>query len=122
MSGNDELQILGLEVFAHHGVFDFERQQGQKFIFDLVIGLDVTPAAATDKLDKTLDYGELTQQVVSLVQKEPVNLIETLAVRIADLCLTDPIVNWVKVTVHKPQAPISAKFADVTLTITRRKS
>ncbi|TNM36243.1 dihydroneopterin aldolase [Nocardioides albidus] len=117
----DELSILGIECFAHHGVFDHERRDGQVFRIDLALGVDTAPAAASDDLHDTVDYGSLVDQVVAAVTRDPVDLIETLAQRIADTCLLDPRVEWVRVSVHKPDAPIQATFADVQLTITRRR-
>jgi dihydroneopterin aldolase len=117
----DELRILGIECFAHHGVFDHERREGQTFVIDLVLGVDTRPAAASDDLRDTVDYGSLVDHVVGEVSKDPVDLIETLAQRIADACLLDRRVEWARVTVHKPDAPIQATFADVELTITRRR-
>ena len=117
----DELSILGIECFAHHGVFEHERRDGQVFRIDLTLAVDTAPAAASDDLRDTVDYGSLVDQVVAAVTRDPVDLIETLAQRIADTCLLDPRVEWVRVTVHKPDAPIKATFADVQLTITRRR-
>ena len=116
----DELAILGVEGFGYHGVFDFERREGQLFLIDLVLGLDTAPAALSDDLSDTVDYGSLVGQVKASVERDPVDLIETLAQRIADVCLLDARVQWVRVTVHKPDAPIDATFRDVALTITRR--
>lgn len=118
MSG-DELTITGIECFGHHGVFDFERRQGQVFVVDLTLGLDTRPAAASDDLQDTVDYGSLVTRVLAAVESDPVDLIETVAARVADQCLLDSRVEWVRVTIHKPEAPIEATFADVALTITR---
>ena len=118
---SDELALLGLECWAHHGVFEHERREGQRFVVDLVLGLDTASAAASDDLSATVDYGSLAMAVKAAVEKDPVDLIETLAQRIADVCLTDDRVDWVRVTVHKPDAPIDATFADVALTIHDRK-
>jgi dihydroneopterin aldolase len=117
----DELRIEGLRCFGHHGVFDFERREGQVFVLDLVLGLDTRSAAASDDLRDTVDYGSLVGAVRSAVENDPVDLIETLAGRVADRCLTDDRVEWARVTVHKPEAPIDATFADVALTITRKR-
>lgn len=117
----DELAVLGLEFFGHHGVFDHERREGQRFVVDLVLGLDTTTAAATDDLQETVDYGSLMASVRTAVETDPVDLIETLAQRIAGVCLSDTRVEWVRVTVHKPQAPLDATFSDVALTITRER-
>ena len=118
---SDELRIEGLRCFGHHGVFDFERREGQVFVLDLVLGLDTRPAAASDDLRDTVDYGSLVGAVISAVESDPVDLIETLAGRVADRCLEADRVEWARVTVHKPEAPIDATFADVALTITRKR-
>jgi dihydroneopterin aldolase len=118
----DELAILGIACFGHHGVFDFERREGQAFFVDLVLGLDTGPAAASDDLHDTVDYGSLVASVKAAVETEPVDLIETLAQRIADVCLLDVRVEWARVTVHKPDAPIDATFSDVALTISRKRT
>ncbi len=121
MSAPDELAVTGLECWAHHGVFKHERRDGQRFVVDLVLGLDTRAAAATDDLHRTVDYGNLGAAVHAAVQSDPVDLIETLAQRIADVCLSDVGVEWVRVTVHKPDAPLPVTFSDVALTITRRR-
>ena len=117
----DRLSVTGIEAVGHHGVFDHERRDGQVFRVDLVLGLDTTGAAASDALDDTVDYGGLVGRVRTAVETDPVNLIERLAERIAEVCLADDRVQWTEVTVHKPQAPIDATFTDVTLTISRRR-
>ena len=117
----DELAVTGIECFGHHGVFDHERRDGQTFVIDLALGIDSGPAAASDDLRDTVDYGNLVAQVKAAVEKDPVDLIETLAQRIADVCLWDARVEWARVTVHKPDAPIDANFSDVALTITRKR-
>lgn len=117
----DELSITGLECYGHHGVFDFERREGQRFVIDLVLGVDTSRAARTDDLRDTVDYGSLSLAVKADVERDPVDLIETLAQRIADRCLLAVGVEWARVTVHKPDAPIEATFAGVALTITRAR-
>lgn len=117
----DELAISGIECFGHHGVFEAERRDGQTFVIDVAIGIDSAPAAASDDLRDTVDYGSLGAQVKAAVENDPVDLIETLAQRIADICLLDARVQWTRVTVHKPDAPIDANFSDVALTITRKR-
>jgi dihydroneopterin aldolase len=120
--GADRLAVLGIEARGHHGVFDFERRDGQIFTVDLVLGVDTRPAARSDDLQDTVDYGTLVAAVKTAVESDPVDLIETLAQRIADVCLTDSRVQWTEVTVHKPDAPIEATFNDVALTIFRSRS
>jgi dihydroneopterin aldolase len=115
----DQLSVTGIECFAHHGVFEHERREGQVFLVDLVLGVDTRPAARSDDLHDTVDYGSLVARVKAAVESDPVDLIETLAQRISDVCVSDDRVEWARVTVHKPGAPIDAVFSDVTLTITR---
>ena len=118
----DELTITGIECHGHHGVFEFERERGQVFVIDLTLGLDTRPAALSDDLHDTVDYGSLVDAVAKAVETDPVDLIETLAERIAGVCLLDDRVQWTTVTVHKPDAPIDATYSDVALTITRKRS
>jgi 7,8-dihydroneopterin aldolase/epimerase/oxygenase len=117
----DELSVTGIECFAHHGVFDFERREGQVFVVDLVLGIDTRPAAASDDLADTVNYGTLVADVKAAVERDPVDLIETVAQRITDVCLLDTRVEWARVTLHKPDAPIDATYSDVALTITRTR-
>ena len=116
---SDELSVTGIQCFGHHGVFEHEKRDGQTFVVDLVLGLDTRGAASTDDLHDTVDYGSLVAHVKAAVESDPVDLIETVAQRISEVCLADDRVEWARVTVHKPGAPIEATFADVTLTITR---
>ncbi len=118
----DRLAVTGVEAFGHHGVFDFERRDGQTFVVDLVLCLDTRTAADSDDLQDTVDYGSLVARVKTAIESDPVDLIETLAARIADICLQDRRVQSTEVTVHKPDAPIESTFADVTLTITRTRT
>jgi dihydroneopterin aldolase len=118
----DSISITGLTVQANHGVFDFERRDGQRFVIDLTVWLDTADAAANDDLAKTLHYGELADAVAAAAAGEPVDLIETLAERIAAVALSYAVAQAVCVTVHKPEAPIAVEFADVSITITRRRS
>ncbi|WP_435128377.1 dihydroneopterin aldolase [Actinacidiphila sp. bgisy144] len=117
----DRITLRGLTVRGHHGVFAHERENGQTFVVDLSLGLDLSAAAAGDDLTRTVHYGVLAEQVAAVVSGEPVNLIETLAQRIADTCLGHAQVEEVEVTVHKPEAPVTVPFGDVTVTITRRR-
>ena len=117
----DRIALRGLRGRGRHGVFDHERADGQTFLVDVVLGLDTSGAAADDDLRRTVDYGTMATRVVGIVEGDPVNLIETLAQRIADACLAEPLVEQVEVTVHKPDAPIEVPFDDVTVTVTRSR-
>ena len=118
----DRVTLRGLRARGHHGVFPHEREEGQTFVVDLVLGLDTAPAAATDDLTRTVHYGVVAEQVTAVVEGEPVNLIETLADRLLTVCLADERVTAAEVTVHKPQAPIPHDFADVAVTLRRGRS
>lgn len=122
MSDLDEIKLTGLRAQAHHGVFEHERRDGQVFILDVTVRLPLGPAAAGDDLAATVHYGELAEQVVAAVESDPVDLIETVAERIAAVALSFPAAHEVVVTVHKPGAPITVPFDDVGVTITRRRS
>jgi dihydroneopterin aldolase len=113
--------LRGITAFGRHGVFPFEREQGQSFVVDVVCTVDLGRAAATDDLAWTVDYGELAQAVVADIEGPPLNLIEALADRIALTCLRSSPVEAVEVTVHKPQAPMPVTVADVSVTLTRSR-
>jgi len=118
----DRIALTGLRVRGHHGVFDFERAEGQDFVVDVELELDTRTAAASDELTDTVHYGELAEALAEVVAGEPVNLLETLAGRLAAVCLADARVAAATVTVHKPQAPIPLQFADVAVTIRRARA
>ncbi|WP_172156238.1 dihydroneopterin aldolase [Pseudonocardia broussonetiae] len=120
--GGDRIELRGLRVRGHHGVFDHERRDGQDFVVDVTVWMDLAPAAASDDLADTLHYGELAQRAAEIVGGEPCDLIETVAARIADDVLTDPRVGAVEVVLHKPQAPIPLEFADVAVVARRSRS
>lgn len=118
----DRIELLGLRAKGFHGVFDVERAQGQDFVVDVVLHVNTRAAASTDDLAATVNYGEVAQEVHGIVTGEPVDLLETLAGRIADACLARDRVEAVDVAVHKPQAPVGVPFADVVLRIHRRRA
>lgn len=118
----DRITVTGIEVFAHHGVLAHERELGQRFVVDLVLELDLAPAAASDDVADTVHYGELAVAIVESVERDPVDLIETVAERVAAVVLAHRAVERVEVTVHKPEAPIPVPFADVAVAIERSRA
>lgn len=120
-AGLDRIDLRGIAAHGHHGVFDEEKRDGQMFVVDVSLGLDLGPAARDHDLTKTVHYGILAQQIHDAIVSDPVDLIETLALRMVDLCLAEEPVQWVSVTVHKPEAPIAVTFEDVAVTIERSK-
>jgi dihydroneopterin aldolase len=117
----DRITLTGLQASGHHGVFEHERSDGQLFVIDVTVQLSFRDAAASDDLDDTVHYGVLAEQVVAAVETDPVDLIETVAERVAGVALGFPRVESVEVTVHKPQAPITVPFDDVAVTIVRSR-
>jgi dihydroneopterin aldolase len=117
----DRIELRGLRVRGHHGVFEHEKRDGQDFVVDITVWMDLAPAAASDDLADTLHYGELAERAAAIVAGEPCDLIETVSARIADDVLTDPRVQAVEVVLHKPQAPIPLEFADVAVVARRSR-
>ena len=118
----DRITLTGVRVRAHHGVYDVEREQGQEFVIDVSVAVDLSAPASGDDLGATVHYGELAEAVVAAVERDPVDLIETVAERVAAVALGYPAVDEVEVTVHKPEAPISVPFTDVAVTIVRGRA
>lgn len=118
----DHIVLTGLRVRGHHGVFDFERRDGQDFVVDADLELDTAVAAASDDVADTVHYGELAESLAAVVAGEPVNLLERLVERLVAVCLADARVSAATVTVHKPQAPIPLAFEDVAVTIRRERT
>ncbi|MET7966897.1 dihydroneopterin aldolase [Micromonospora sp. NPDC005305] len=117
----DRIELTGLRAHGRHGVYDFERAQGQEFVVDAVLELDLAPAARSDEVTDTVHYSELAEKLVGVITGEPVNLIETLADRLLAVCLAAPLVAAATVTVHKPEAPIPHTFRDVAVTMRRTR-
>ncbi|MEV6980116.1 dihydroneopterin aldolase [Sphaerisporangium sp. NPDC051017] len=118
---SDSISLVGLRARGRHGCLPAERELGQEFVVDVTLFLDTAPAAAGDDLSKTVDYGELALRLAAIVEGEPVDLIETLAGRLAEACLANEPVEEAEVKVHKPAAPIPLPFDDVVVTIRRRR-
>ena len=117
----DRIELRGLRVRGHHGVFEHEKRDGQDFVVDITVWMDLAPAAASDDLADTLHYGELAERAAAVVAGEPCDQIETVSARIADDVITDPRVQAVEVVLHKPQAPIPLEFADVAVVARRSR-
>lgn len=117
----DSITLTGLRASGFHGVLEHERIDGQEFVVDVTVWLDLATPAESDSVADTIHYGELAQQIVASVERDPVDLIETVAERIALVVLAHPPAQAVRVTVHKPSAPIPVPFADVSVTIDRAK-
>lgn len=117
----DRITLTGLRARGFHGVFEAERTDGQEFVVDVALELDLAAAAGSDALGDTVDYGGLADRLVAVLTGPPVNLLEALADRLAAVCLADERVSAAEVTVHKPQAPIDHHFTDVAVTLRRER-
>jgi|GEM_PF-39010 len=115
----DRIRIERLHARGHHGVFDHERAEGQDFFIDADVWIDAADAATGDDLDKTVHYGELMHALHDVVTGEPVDLIETLAERLAATTLSFVGARAVRISVHKPQAPVMLPFEDVSVSVLR---
>ncbi len=118
--GAELVRLAGIECRGHHGVHPHERRDGQRFVVDVTLHL--ARPARTDDLATTVDYGALAAAVAEDVASDPVDLIETLAGRLAERCLADPHVAGVAVTVHKPDAPMSVVVRDASVTVVRARA
>lgn len=118
----DVIEILGIRAHGHHGVLPDERLRGQPFIADTRLGVDTSLAASSDDLAQTVNYADIAQMVHAELSGDPVDLIETLAQRIADRCLAHASVQAVEIAVHKPQAPVGVPADDVVIRILRRRA
>ena len=117
----DRIELRGLKVRGNHGVFDHERRDGQDFVVDITVWIDLAPAAASDDLADTVDYGGLAQRAADIVGGPARQLIETVAAEIADDVMRDERIHAVEVVVHKPGAPIPLEFVDVAVVARRSR-
>ncbi len=117
----DRIELRGLTIRGNHGVFDYERRDGQDFVIDITVWLELQAAAASDDLADTVDYGGLAQRAADIVAGPPRQLIETVAAEIADDVMRDERIHAVEVVVHKPAAPIPLEFTDVAVVARRSR-
>jgi dihydroneopterin aldolase len=119
---SDRIELVGLRVRGHHGVLPEEREQGQQFDIDAALEVETASAARTDSLGDTVDYAAVAARLAEVVAGEPVDLIETLAQRLADVCLAHAGVQAVEIAVHKPEAPVGQPVDDVVVRIRRERA
>jgi len=118
----DLIRITGIEVFAYHGVLPAEKKEGQHFLVDVELSMDLSSAGRSDALADTVDYGLLAQRIHDVVASERWDLIERVATRVAETVLDDTRVGAVVATVHKPAAPVAVGLSDVSVTVRRSRS
>lgn len=118
---SDRITLRGIRAVGYHGVYEHERREGQEFIADVELELSLADAAASDDVADTVHYGELAEKVAAILSGKPADLLETVADRVVRAALAFDRVDAVSVTVHKPQAPITVPFGDVSVTLSRRR-
>jgi dihydroneopterin aldolase len=119
---SDVMFLTGLLIHAHHGVMEHESRVGQRFILDIELALDLTDAANSDKLADTVSYAAIAETATRAFTARSHKLVESAAGVVADAILESFVrVTEIKVTVHKPHAPIAATFADVGVTLVRSR-
>ena len=119
---SDQILLTGIRAFGYHGLFDFETEEGQNFLVDLAISIDLSKASVSDSISDTVDYGAIAEIVVEEIEGDRVILIEKLAGKIGDRVLAlDTKIMKVEITVHKPQAPVKAELSDIAVKITRSR-
>ena len=117
---SDQIRVTGIKAFGYHGVLPHEATEGQDFIVDLLITLDLRAVSLSDDLNETINYADLAQIAHDNIVGERVQLIERLAGRIAEeISSAYSQITSVSVTVHKPHAPVTVDFEDISVTITR---
>jgi dihydroneopterin aldolase len=119
---SDKIKVTGVEALGYHGLYDSEREIGQPFIVDVELSLDLEQAGKTDDLNYSVDYNDIAVLIHNEIVGPPMKLLETLAERICEKIFKSfPAVEEIKATVHKPRAPISVPFGDVSITIKRER-
>lgn len=115
----DYIDLLGIKAHGFHGVFEEEKSKGQEFIVDVRLYLSLRSASESDNVLDTVNYAEVASKIETVIQGPSLNLIETLADRIATKCLEFEIVDSVRVKVHKPFAPVVTPIQDIAVCIYR---
>ena len=118
----DGIFIKGLLIHARHGLLEHESEVGQRFVIDLELDTDLSESSRTDKLSDTVSYSNVVATATSAFKDTNYKLLERSAGAVADaILLAFPRIRAVKVTVHKPHAPIAAIFEDVGVVLTRAR-
>ena len=117
----DRIELRGIEVYAKHGVLEFEQTQAQIFRVDVTAYMDLSGPGTSDRLQDTLDYGALVLEVREVVGSESHALIERVATSVADTVLAHDRVERAVVTIHKPEAPVDAVVEDISVTVDRTR-
>ena len=117
----DTIKITGIKTFGYHGVFENEKSSGQEFLVDIEYKYETKETIEKDAIELAIDYAAVISQVKSIVEIGSKNLIETVADQIANELLNNFKINWIKVTLHKPHAPVDISFKDISVIVERSK-
>lgn len=115
----DHISLVGIEERGRHGMLDHERQDGQLFLVDADIYLDLHGAGASDRIEDTVDYSQISALISRIITGPPCDLLEKVAAQIAEETLELENVQAVRICLHKPEAPLGLEKQDVKLTIWR---
>lgn len=115
----DRIEIKGLRAFGRHGVLERERREGQTFVVDVALDVDLSVAAASDALADTVDYSLLAERLVEAVSETRFDLIEALASHLAGIAVQDGRVRAAEVRVAKPAAPVAVDLDEVAVVVRR---
>lgn len=120
MQNYDEIRIRELQIFAHHGVFDFETQNGQNFYVNATLYTDTKKAGRTDELSDSTNYGEVCQFLTEFLTEHTYKLLEAAAEQaVTELLRRFPLLRGVELELRKPEAPIPLPFESVSVCIRR---
>lgn len=117
----DVIHLAGIEVFAHHGVFEHEKTEGQMFVVDVDVEFDASKAIASDSVEDTINYAELAKLVHDEVKRDPLDLLEAVAHRVITSVFRDYAAEHVRVTIHKPDVVMPVTIDHVAVTIARSR-
>ena len=118
----DKIELNGMEFFGYHGCMKEERAIGQRFYVDVAMYLDLAPAGHSDDLAQTVNYADVFAEVRAIVEGEPFTLLEAVAERIAEVLFEKhKLIERLRITIHKPYAPLPGKFTDASATIRRAR-
>lgn len=119
---SDRIILTGISAIGYHGVFPEERLNGQRFIVDAILDLDLSVSGANDHLINTVDYSKVVELIHEAITGIPFSLIEKLGQQIAEIILnTFSLVRKVQITVHKPDAPVGIDIVDIAVQIERSR-
>ena len=116
------VDIFGLSIYTHHGVGEAEREVGQRLVFDISFELDRCDATVTDRLEDTIDYGDVCQQVALAAQERSYKTLERLCTRVADRMIERYGVDQVSVRAAKPEPPIALPVDEVAVAVHKERA